>query len=129
MKKTAFLMMAIALVTLTSCDANFWEGMAQGVGNYGMAARQQNVYNSYLYNAASYQPVSTGSSYVASSTSSSSSKTRRQCYVCKGTGRTEHNSYAGGNYSKYCTTCGKTVYTAHSHITCTSCRGKGYSEY
>ncbi len=118
MKKTAFLMMAIALVTLTSCDANFWEGMANVLNDVNTASQQQNMYNSYLYNAASYQPVSRSSSHVSSSTSSS----HRTCSRCRGTASCQTCGGSGKKYD-YGT---KSLVTHEKYVQrCGVCRGTG----
>lgn len=61
-----------------------------------------------------------------SSSSSGSSGEVHQCRVCGGTGQEVRDQYGGGHISKYCSICDKTVYTIHTHSTCTSCKGKGY---
>ena len=139
MKKTAFLVMAIVLVTLTSCNASFWEGVAQGIGNYGVAGYQQNMFSSYLYNAASYQPVSisSGSSYASSysssasstgySSSSSSSSSGKMCRLCAGMGTCKTCDGKGFYYSSFdlskkisCPNC-----QSNHNGKCSSCGGTG----
>lgn len=72
-------------------------------------------------------PVNTGTSSGGSSTST---KTRKTCAVCNGTGRTVKGSMAGiGKFKKYCGECGREVDSSHYHGMCTGCNGRGYTEY
>lgn len=70
------------------------------------------------------------SSYDSASSSSSSSEPvkKKNCRICKGTGREVHEidfgSIASGK-KKWCGECGKDVYSGHTHRTCTLCHGSG----
>lgn len=59
-------------------------------------------------------------------TISSSSSSQHWCGVCKGTGSMTKAWYMNSNYETYCNICKQKFYHGHSHVTCTSCNGKGY---
>ena len=72
-------------------------------------------------------PISTD---MSSGGSSGSTKIRKTCAVCKGTGRTVKGSMAGiGKSRKYCSECGREVDSSHYHGMCSGCNGRGYTEY
>lgn len=70
---------------------------------------------------------------AVSSSSSGSTLIRETCSFCKGTGRSPVKNYAtdytGGERVtvQYCSICGR-YDKMHTHGTCESCRGRGYTE-
>lgn len=69
---------------------------------------------------------SNSSSSSSNNNNSSSSSSQHWCGVCKGTGSMTKSWYLGSDYETYCNICKKKFYHGHSHVTCTSCNGKGY---
>ena len=138
-------------------------GMAQGMSTYGSynpystgtrstTQSTTNLWSSTptTYNASYYDWSSVPTTYVAdtsssyssssssysslSSSSSSSSSSRRQCGVCKGTGRVTVTqsgvaTFGLGGTTHHCEECGKTWNSGvevHSHTDCRACHGTGY---
>ena len=83
-------------------------------------------------------PVSTGGGASAPSqpnyNSGSQQSGRVVCRKCNGKGRVVYDSYppqysGSRSYPKYCSECGQTFPSSrgHSHVTCGSCGGRGYT--
>lgn len=113
---------------LVTCGACSGSGKVACLGCHGSGSITMNIdpnYSNYNnnYNNSSYYN-SGGSSSPSQNSSSSSSQ--HWCGVCKGTGSMTKSWYVNSNYETYCNTCKQKFYHGHSHVTCTSCNGKGY---
>lgn len=59
-------------------------------------------------------------------TQTQNSSQKHFCNVCNGTGSMTKSWYVSSNYEYYCNICKQKFYHGHSHVTCTTCNGKGY---
>lgn len=91
-------------------------------GGSGKVTLNTNIDN----NGSSYNGSSNYDNSSNSSSSSSSSSSQHWCNVCKGTGSMIKSWYVSSNYETYCRICKQKFYHGHTHVTCTSCNGKGY---